>query len=100
MAKELIEEFAKSAERLLPLMQQYEMRMSGIGLAVSVALIILVLLGGIAFILIGKPDDPGFVVTGLVMLEMVLAFMAVIFAANYLGWKYHPEMKFLRTIWR
>lgn len=100
MAKELIEELVESAERLLPLMQQYEMRMNGIGFAVSVAFIILVLLGGLALILIGKPDDPGLAVTELVMLEMVLVVMAIIFAADYIGWKYHPETKFLRMIWR
>lgn len=95
---ELTARFGTTMEHLIPTVQQYELRMHMIGIVILTALIILILLGGLAYIVLSKEEDPGFIVALMVVLETFLITCLIIVVVDYFCWKYNAEVKFFKYV--
>lgn len=95
---ELTTRFGTTMEHLIPTMQQYELRMHIIGIAILTVLIILTLLGGLAYILLSGTEDSGFVLALMVVLWAFLITCLILAVVDYFGWKYNAEIKFFKYV--
>lgn len=98
VVNELTARFGTTVEHLIPAMQQYELRMHMIGIVILTVLIILTLLGGLAYILLSGTEDSGFVFALMVVLGTFLITCLILAVVDYFGWKYNAEIRFFKYV--